>query len=133
MRRDEKKIDLKATAYPDESDKGPFPIPDNMPIEGWPANYKRNPKLKNVTLDEVQRDKLKEDGDRHGIVVDPVARRHGPRAGVDRWPCRALACTAASVSLTRRMSQPRPAAHTVAQFSNDSCLQQASHGQCRNS
>jgi hypothetical protein len=71
---DQKKIDLKVIAYPDESDKGPFPIPDMMPIEGWPANYKRNPKLKNVTLDDVQRDQLKEGGDRHGIVVDPVHR-----------------------------------------------------------
>jgi hypothetical protein len=48
---DQRRIDLKVLAYPDESDKGPFPIPDEMPIEGWPANYKRNPKLKNLTLD----------------------------------------------------------------------------------
>src|SRR5436305_7733312 len=26
--KDQKKVDLKATEYPDESDKGPFPIPD---------------------------------------------------------------------------------------------------------
>ncbi|HEV3142590.1 MAG TPA: hypothetical protein VGZ47_01770 [Gemmataceae bacterium] len=71
---DQKKIDLKVISYPDESDKGPFPIPDNMPIEGWPANYKRNPKLKNLTLEDVQHDKLKEGGDRHAIVVDPVNR-----------------------------------------------------------
>src|SRR5437588_382466 len=60
-------------AIPDESDKGPFPIPDNVPIEGWPANYLRDRKLK-VTLDDVQRDKMKEGGDRHAIVVDPVNR-----------------------------------------------------------
>jgi hypothetical protein len=71
---DQKKIDLKVVAYPDESDKGPFPIPDNVPIEGWPANYTRNPKLKGITLDDVQRDKLKENGDRHAIVVDPTNR-----------------------------------------------------------
>ncbi len=71
---DQKKIHLKVTSYPDESDKGPFPIPANMPIEGWPANYKRTAKLKDLTLDDVQRDKLKEDGDRHAIVVDPVNR-----------------------------------------------------------
>jgi hypothetical protein len=69
---DQKKIDVKIVAYPDESDKGPFPLPDNVPIEGWPAGYKRNPKLKNVTLDDVQRDKLNEDGDRHASVVDPT-------------------------------------------------------------
>ena len=61
-------------SYPDESDKGPFLVPDNIPIEGWPAHYRRNPKLKDVTLDDVQRDKLKEDGDRHAIVVDPTNR-----------------------------------------------------------
>jgi hypothetical protein len=71
---DQKKIDLKLVAYPDESDKGPFPIPDSVPIEGWPANYLRNPKLKGTTLDDVQRDKLKENGDRHAIVVDPTNR-----------------------------------------------------------
>ena len=71
---DQKKIDLKLVSYPDESDKGPFPIPDMIPIEGWPVQYSRNPKLKGTTLDDVQRDKLKENGDRHAIVVDPTNR-----------------------------------------------------------
>jgi hypothetical protein len=71
---DQKKIDVKLVGYPDESDRGPYPVPDNVPIEGWPAYYKRDPKLKNTTLDDVQRDKLKENGDRHGIVVDPTNR-----------------------------------------------------------
>ena len=71
---DQKRIDLKLVSYPDESDKGPFPIPDNVPIEGWPAYYRREPKLKDATLDEVQRDTRKENGDRHGIVVDPTNR-----------------------------------------------------------
>jgi hypothetical protein len=67
---DQKKIDLKLVQYPAESDKGPFPIPDNIPIEGWPVVYKD----KKVTLDDVQRDKLNEDGDRHALVVDPTRR-----------------------------------------------------------
>lgn len=71
---DQKKIDLKLVSYPDESDKGPYPLPDNVPIEGWPAHYTRNPKLKNTTLDDVQRDKLNENGDRHALVVDPTNR-----------------------------------------------------------
>lgn len=70
----QKKVDVKNVAYPDESDKGPFPVPDNVPIEGWPANYQRSDKNKNVTLDDVQRDKLNENGDRHATVVDPVNR-----------------------------------------------------------
>ena len=71
---DQKKIDVKLVGYPDESDKGPYPVPDIVPIEGWPANYLRDAKLKGTTLDDVQRDKHKEDGDRHAIVVDPTNR-----------------------------------------------------------
>src|SRR5262249_44483755 len=71
---DQKRIDMKLVSYPDESDKGPYPLPDNVPIEGWPVSYTRNPKLKDTTLDDVQRDRLKENGDRHGIVVDPTNR-----------------------------------------------------------
>lgn len=67
------KIDLKVIAYPNESDKGPYPIPQNLPIEGWPAGYKRNPKTKNLSLDDVQRDTIKAGGDRHAIIVDPTA------------------------------------------------------------
>jgi hypothetical protein len=75
----QKKIDVKLVSYPGESDKGPYPLPDNAPIEGWPANYtrylaKRDAKFKGLTLDDVQRDKLNENGDRHGIVVDPTNR-----------------------------------------------------------
>src|SRR5688500_8394447 len=33
----QKEVDLAVIDYPDESDKGPFPIPDNVPIEGWPV------------------------------------------------------------------------------------------------
>ncbi len=70
----QKKVAVKLVGYPDESDKGPYPVPDTVPIEGWPANYKRDPKLRGLTLDDVQRDKLNEGGDRHGIVVDPANR-----------------------------------------------------------
>jgi len=70
----QKKQQLLSIEYKDESDAGPFPIPENMFIEGWPANYKRDMKLK-VTLDDVQRDTLKLGGDRHAIVVDPVNRK----------------------------------------------------------
>jgi hypothetical protein len=68
------KVPVKLVGYPNESDKGPYPVPDDVPIEGWPSEYKRDPKLKNLTLDDVQRDKLNQGGDRHGIVVDPTNR-----------------------------------------------------------
>ncbi|MFO0966949.1 MAG: hypothetical protein U0793_15355 [Gemmataceae bacterium] len=65
----QKKVDVKLGGGADESDKGPYPVPDNMPIEGWPLAQHKGKKL---SLDEIQR--LKEDSDRHGIVVDPVNR-----------------------------------------------------------
>jgi len=69
------KVDVKLVSYPDESDKGPYPVPKEAVIEGWPAYYKRDAKLKTLSLDDVQQDKLNENGDRHGIVVDPVNRK----------------------------------------------------------
>jgi hypothetical protein len=71
---DQKKIEVKIGEYADESDKGPFPVPDNMPIEGWPAAYKRDARLRGLSLDDVQRDRKNENGDRHALVVDPVHR-----------------------------------------------------------
>jgi hypothetical protein len=69
----QKRVGVKITAYPEESDKGPFPVPENVPIEGWPVDYLR-PTKKDVTLEDVQRDTMKEGGDRHAIVVDPANR-----------------------------------------------------------
>lgn len=69
------KVEVRITQYADESDKGPFPVPDGMPIEGWPAHHKRDQKYRGLTLDDLQRDRRNEDGDRHGIVVDPVNRK----------------------------------------------------------
>ncbi len=71
---DQKKVDVKLVGYAGESDKGPFPVPDNIPIEGWPADYKRQPGGDKMTLDDVQRDAMKKGGDRHALVVDPVNR-----------------------------------------------------------
>lgn len=70
----QKKVAVKMTDYPDESDKGPFPVPDSAPIEGWPVYYQRDANLKNLTLDDLQRDKMNSGGDRHMIVVDPTNR-----------------------------------------------------------
>lgn len=44
----------------EESDKGPFPVPDNAPIEGWPLN--------GAALEASQQEG---GSDRHMIVVDP--------------------------------------------------------------
>lgn len=71
---DQKRVEVKITSYPDESDKGPFPVPGIMPIEGWPVCALRDPSYKGWSLDDIQRDKTGRGGDRHGIVVDPVNR-----------------------------------------------------------
>jgi hypothetical protein len=68
---DQKRVPVAITMYPNESDKGPFPVPDNMPIEGWPAGYQLD-HGKNVSLEDSQRNTIHEEADRHAIVVDPT-------------------------------------------------------------
>lgn len=70
----QRRVEVQNVEYAAESDSGPFPIPNNVPIEGWPADYERNQNRRGVTLLEVQRDRLKIGGDRHAIVVDPINR-----------------------------------------------------------
>jgi hypothetical protein len=54
-------VPVNITTYSDESDPGPYPVPDNAPIEGYP--------LSGGSLENIQRHG---DGDRHLIVVDPT-------------------------------------------------------------
>jgi hypothetical protein len=72
---DQKKVDFRTIRFTAESDKGPFPVPDNLPIEGWPAACKRSDKYRSLTLDDLQRDRFHMGSDRHAIVLDPVNRR----------------------------------------------------------
>jgi hypothetical protein len=58
--------------YPDESDLdggtepfGLYPIPTNMPIEGWPKE------TGSLTLEQWQADIDDEGGDRHSIIIQP--------------------------------------------------------------
>jgi hypothetical protein len=57
----QKRVEVKITDYPDESDPGPYPVPDNATIEGWP--------VEGGSLANIQRNG---ESDRHLIVVDPV-------------------------------------------------------------
>lgn len=66
---DQPKVPVQIVGYPDESDPGPYPVPDNLPIEGWPIHYRGQ------SLADVQRDARNLGGDRHAIVVDPVNHR----------------------------------------------------------
>ena len=58
---DQKKINVKLVDYSDESDSGPYPVPDNATIEGYPIGTS--------TLDDIQRNGK---GDRHCLILDPV-------------------------------------------------------------
>jgi hypothetical protein len=64
---DHGKVDVRLGSAAPESDKGPYPVPDNTPIEGYPIHYQ------GLSLDEVQR-KDEPELDRHALVVDPVNR-----------------------------------------------------------
>jgi len=70
---DQKRVDVKIVEFPDESDMGPYPVPDNLPIEGWPVWHERS-ESKQTTFEETQARPAQYVGDRHAIVVDPVNR-----------------------------------------------------------
>jgi hypothetical protein len=70
---DQPRVPVKIVEYPDESDAEPFPIPENIPIEGWPVNYTRE-NDRPPTLEQVQRRPVEYEGDRHAVVVDPKNR-----------------------------------------------------------
>jgi hypothetical protein len=73
---DQRKVEVKLSAYTGESDPGPYPVPENAVVEGWPANFKRGDATTNtLTLEDAQRGKPDLDSDRHGIIVDPVNRK----------------------------------------------------------
>ena len=67
----QKRVPVRVLLYPQESDPGPFPIPDSAPIENWPLTHNEDvgalPK-RGMTLAQFQREGS---GDRHLIVVDP--------------------------------------------------------------
>ena len=64
---DQKRVAVALGSASAESDKGPYPVPDNTPIEGYPIHYQ------GLSLNEVQR-KDEGDIDRHALVVDPTNR-----------------------------------------------------------
>lgn len=75
----QKKIPVNIFLYPDESDPGPYPVPDNMPIEEWPLADKDFRKdsfpartYPGQSLYELQRVGK---GDRHALILDPYAKK----------------------------------------------------------
>ena len=100
---DQKKVGVKLGSAAAESDKGPYPVPDNTPIEGYPINYK------GLTLDEVQR-KDEGDIDRHALVVDPANRMlyefYQMRKTDRGWIASGAAIFDWTISVTRRFANP---------------------------
>lgn len=70
---DQKLIDVAITEYAEESDKGPYPVPDNLPIEGWPVIFEREGIKKTLAQHQVVSDDG--DDDRHAIVLDPTGKK----------------------------------------------------------
>ncbi|MCA9028661.1 MAG: hypothetical protein KDA86_25875 [Planctomycetaceae bacterium] len=69
----QQKVPVRVIEIPDESDSGPFPIPDNLPIELWPVHYQREGIP--ITLDELQRGVGDQGDDRHAIIIAPTERK----------------------------------------------------------
>jgi len=66
------RVPVKLLSYPAESDPGPFPVPDNAPIENWPLAHNEDTSAlarPGQALDDIQRHGS---GDRHLLIVDPV-------------------------------------------------------------
>ncbi len=67
-------VEVRIVEYSEESDPGPFPVPENTPIEGWPVGFEQAG-MKAPPLAEVQRRPAKYESDRHAIIVDPMNRK----------------------------------------------------------
>jgi len=66
------RVPVKILLYPADSDPGPFPVPDNAPIENWPLAKNEDTSAvayPGQTLDDIQRHGS---GDRHLLIVDPA-------------------------------------------------------------
>jgi hypothetical protein len=64
-------INVTIDEAPDESDPGPFPIPQNLPIEGWPKWQAKDGSR--PTLAAIQNRPAAYEDDRHAIIIDPTA------------------------------------------------------------
>lgn len=82
--------------YRDESDPGPFPIPDQAPIEGGPLEP-------GPALEKYQREG---EGDRHLILLDPVAMKLYELFHVHRKPSGWKASSTAVFDLTSNRLRP---------------------------
>lgn len=70
----QKKVDVELGEIAEESDPGPYPVPDNTPIEGWPVRYHRDAKQQ-LTLEQLQQRPAQYEDDRHAIILDPTNKK----------------------------------------------------------
>ncbi|HUW56855.1 MAG TPA: hypothetical protein VMZ92_09480 [Planctomycetota bacterium] len=93
---DQVKVPVKLVKYPGESDPGPYPVPDVMPIQGWP-----------MYGGDLRTHQAATGGDRHGIVVDPYSGRlyefYQARRMADGWE----AAQASIFDLTSNRLRPK--------------------------
>ena len=109
---DQPRVPVRITDYPAESDPGPFPIPDNAPIENWPLAHNEDTRAlpaPGVTLAQFQRHGT---GDRHLILVDPVNGRLHEFWQARLTPSGWQAAQASTFDL--RSNRPRPEGWTSA-------------------
>lgn len=72
---DQRRVAVAIESYPDVSDRGPFPVPNDALVEGWPFPDGQNPKVAGLSIEDHQRNVRNIDGDRHMILVDPGNHR----------------------------------------------------------
>ena len=80
------KVDVKVARVPGRVGQGTIPGAGQRADRGLAGRATRTRKL---TLDDVQRNTLKEEGDRHAIVVDPTNRMLYEFYQLDARPTRA--------------------------------------------
>lgn len=69
---DQPRIPVKIANYGNESDPGPYPVPDNMPIENWPLQHNEDQAALPKPGESLRDIQEHGEGDRHAIVVDPA-------------------------------------------------------------
>ena len=72
---DQKRVEVGPIEYANESDPGPFPIPDGAPIENWPLARNENRAALPRPGQRLEQFQREAQGDRHVLVVDPVNGR----------------------------------------------------------
>jgi hypothetical protein len=102
----QRRVPVVVTKYRKESDSGPFPVPDEAPIENWPLARNEDTAAlprPGQTLSAFQREGP---GDRHLIIVDPAAGLLHEFWQAHRTPQGWQASQASTFDLTTNATRP---------------------------